>query len=381
MPFWTWVRDVIADRGEYDAIPIHLERSGESYTFRLGVRAGFGGQETARVPVRRRANPAPHPILKEVHECEVAGQTLQAANVYALKQKVARLLEGIAPGRTLPLCYFRVPAMDYELPVYEEGGTLTSPVIGGPSLKAHDMAEIRRLVCRYLESAGYVHDMEEVAVGVVRPRDLKRVTPAAVLRSGTDPELWIPTVEGVSAEGAVVGVVGRPAELGRRGRRRRGGGPELEDHAPAAPEVVGLLRYLRTELGRAAAKGAEGLYACEVRPDIWAAAQERTEDAGTRLVAHLQDDEATRLELEVRRTGAGDVAVAVEDRHINVFLAHDEEGLAAQVGRHLTRDDFLRFAEEVEIHGVEAPRAERLGVESIRSDGAEAPEEVQAAWK
>jgi hypothetical protein len=72
--------------------------------------------------------------------------------------------------------------------------------------------------------------------------------------------------------------------------------------------------------------------------------------------------------------------VALEDRNINVFLAHDEEGLAWQVGRHLVRDEFLRFEEEVEIQSVEAPRAERLGVESIRSDGASAPEEVPAAW-
>jgi hypothetical protein len=377
---WSWIRDVIADRGEYDAIPIHLEKTGESYSFRLGVRAGFGGQETARIPVSRRPNPAPHPILKEVHECEVAGQDLQAANVYALKEKVSRQLETIAPGRTLPLCYFRVPAMDYELPVYEDEGELNSPVIGGPNLRAHDMAGIRRLVCRYLESAGYVHDMEEVAVGVVRPRDLKRVEPAAVLRSGTDPDLWIPAVEGVSEDGPVVGVVGRPAELRGRPRRRRLAGPELEDHAPAGPDVIGLLRYLRTELGRAEAKGAEGLYACEVRPDIWVAAEAHTGGAGSRLVAHLQDPETTRLELAVRRTGAGDLAVALEDRNINVFLAHDEEGLAWQVGRHLVRDEFLRFEEEVEIQAVEAPRAERLGVESIRSDGASAPEEVPAAW-
>src|SRR5919197_1548705 len=121
----------------------------EGYAFRLGVRAGFGGQETARIPVRRRPNPAPHPILKEIHECEVAGQPLEAANLYALRAKVARLLEGIAPGRSLPLCYFRVAAMDYELPVYEDDGELTSPVICGPNLRANDMAGIRRLVCRY----------------------------------------------------------------------------------------------------------------------------------------------------------------------------------------------------------------------------------------
>lgn len=189
MALWRWVRRVIADRGEHEPVPIHLERGPDGYQFRLGVRAGFGGQETARIPVFRRPNPSPHPILKEIHVCEVAGQTLQAANVYALKDKAARLLEAIAPGRTLPLCYFRVPAMDYELPVYENGGVLTCPVIGGPKLKARDLAGIRRLVCRYLEAAGYVRDAEEVVVGVVRPRDLRRVVPAAVFRSRTDPDL------------------------------------------------------------------------------------------------------------------------------------------------------------------------------------------------
>jgi hypothetical protein len=375
---WSWIRGVIADRGEQEPVPIFLERGeGDQYVYRLGVRAGFGGQETARLPVGRRANPAPHPILKEIHVCEVAGKTLEAANVYSLKAKVSRQLEMIAPARTLPLCYFRVPAMDYELPVYEQGRELTSPVLGGPKLKASDLAGIRQVVCRHLVSAGYVHGAEEVTVGVVRPRDLKLVEPAAVFRSHTDSDLWLPAVEGVSPEGPVVGVVGRPTQLRRRERPRKGGGPTVEDTAPAAPEVIGLLRFLRTEFARAGAKGADGIYATELRPEIWADAEARTEDAGTRLVSYLTDPETTRLELAVRRTGAGDVAVALEDRGINVFLAPDEDGLARQVGRHLAGDEFLRFAEEVEIHAVEAPRAERLGTEAIRTSP---QEEVQAAW-
>ena len=377
MGLWTWIKGVVAETGEHEPVPIHLERTAEAdgYAFRLGVRAGFGGQQVARIPVGRRPNPAPHPILKEIHYCEVAGRTLEAANVYALKQKVARLLEGIAPARALPLCYFRVQAMDYELPVYETaGGQLATPVIGGPKLKAADLAGIRRLVCRYLESAGYVSEAEEVMVGVVRPRDLKRVPPAAVFRSHTDSELWLPSVEGTSPDGPVVGIVGHATELHRSERRRRGAGPSVEDTAPAAPDVVSLLRYVRTELARAGHPAAEGAYAAEVRPEIWAVAEARTEDPGTRLVAYLSDAEVTRLELAVRRTGAGDVAVAVEDRGINLFLASDEDGLATQVGRHLAGTEFLRFAEEVEIHTAEAPRAERLGVESIGT------QEVQATW-
>src|SRR5207244_8555549 len=92
---WRWIRWVATDTGEHARqVPIELERTRDGdYGFRLGVRAGFGGQDTARIPVARRTNPEPHPILKEIHYCEVAGQTLEAANVYALKAKVAALLE------------------------------------------------------------------------------------------------------------------------------------------------------------------------------------------------------------------------------------------------------------------------------------------------
>ena len=390
MGAWGWARGVIADRGEHEPVPIYLERAeADGYAFRLGVRAGFGGQETARIPVQRRTNPDPHPILKEIHYCEVAGRTLEAANLYALKEKVATLLEAIAPARTLPLCYFRVPAMDYELPVYEQGGELTSPVLGGPKLRARDLAGIRRNVCRYLVSAGYVREMDEVVVGVVRPRDLSRVAPAAVFRSLQDPELWLPSVEGTSPDGPVVGVVGQAPRLRSSERRRAGAGPGVEDSAPAAPNVVSLLRFLKSELARARVpEAAQSLYAAEVREEIWAAAEGRTEDSGRSLIAYLTDADSTRLELVVRATGAGDVATALEDRGINVFLAPDENALAALVGRYLSAQEFLRFAEEIEIHAAAAPRAERLAVEAIRTDSAgEAPrpvpdesEEVQAAW-
>src|SRR5439155_11362367 len=146
--------DVIADRGEYAPVPIYLERTGErDYEFRLGLRAGFGGQE-ARIPVHSRPNAASHPVLKEIYHSEVAGQTLEAANLYALRAKVAALLESLAPARALPLCFFRAPTMDYEVPVYEEDGEIVSPVIGGPNLKAPDLAGIRQSVCRFLVTAG-----------------------------------------------------------------------------------------------------------------------------------------------------------------------------------------------------------------------------------
>jgi hypothetical protein len=231
-------------------------------------------------------------------------------------------------------------------------------------------------VCRYLESAGYVSGPEEVTVGVVRPRDLSRVAPAAVFRSSSDPDLWIPSVDGNSSEGPVIGVLGHAPQLRRAQRRaRRAPGPAVEEAAPAAPDVIALIRYLQAELGRAGSLAAWGLYASEVRPEVWADAEERTEDAGSRLVAHLTDDDSTRLQLSVRRTGAGDLVAALENRGINVFLAPDEEALATQLGHHLARAEFLRHTAEVEIHHAEPPRAESLGMDSIRT-----PEEVHTAW-
>src|SRR5204862_251660 len=84
-----------------------------------GLRAGFGGQHAARIPISQAPNPSPHPILKEIHSCEVAGRELTAANPHALMAKARAQLEAIAPGGALPLVWFRAPATDYELPVYE----------------------------------------------------------------------------------------------------------------------------------------------------------------------------------------------------------------------------------------------------------------------
>ena len=151
---WSWARRIATETLVEPQVPIAVEREGQGYAFRLGVRAGFGGQDTARIPIERRTNPAPHPLLKEIHSCEVAGRTLEAANVQALAAKVAGVLSQLAPGGALPVCYFRAPAMDYELPVYEEGGQFVSPVIGGPNLKGEDLAAIRRHICRYLINAG-----------------------------------------------------------------------------------------------------------------------------------------------------------------------------------------------------------------------------------
>jgi hypothetical protein len=317
-------------------------------------------------------------MLKEIHHCEVGGRTLEAANVHALREKVGRLLESIAPGRTLPLCYFRVPAMDYELPVYEEGGEFSSPVVGGPRLRASDLAGMRRRVCRYLVNAGYVAEPHEVTVSVLRPRDLRQVPPAAVFRSQTDPDFWMPSVEGISADGPVVGILGEATRLRGPERRRATPGPAgTIAKAPAAPDVIELLRFLRTELARSrSAVAAAGIYATEVRPEIWAAARRSVSDTGRRLVAYLAEDGAP-LELAISRTGFGELAVALEDRGISIFLGPTEDALAEAVGAYLSEEGFLRFASEIELHDVPQPREERLGVDSIWTFGEE-PGEVPA---
>jgi hypothetical protein len=365
---WQWARHVVADRGEQTPVPIFLERVGHEggYRFRLGVRAGFGGQEAARIDVHRRTNPDPHPVLKEVFSCDVAGRTLEAANVFALQAKVAALLDVIAPARTLPLCYFRAATMDYELPVYEHDGRLSSPIIGGPKLRAMDLAGIRETICRYFVSAGYARDAEDVQVLVLRPRDLGLVPPAAVFCSTADPDVWIPCVDGVSPEGPVVGVLEHAARLRRPGRARLVAGPAAGEATPAAPEIVSLLRHLRLELAR----GRRGLdpstlYATDVRRDEWALAEARLSGVSGRLVAFLADDQGTRLELAIRRTGAGESATAIEDRGISVFTADSDEELATAVGRYLAGQGFLRFAEEIELHPADTPRAERLDADTI----------------
>lgn len=376
MRLWAWIREVIAETGEHEPVPIHLERRADAgYALRLGYRAGIGGQDIARIPVRVRRNAHPHPVLKEIYSCEVAGRTLEAANVYALREKVGRLLETIAPARTLPLCYFRVPAMDYALPVYERGDEITGAEVGGPTLKGADLAEIRRAVCRYLINAGYARTPDDVEVGVLRPSDLSLVPPAAIVRSLADPELWIPTIEGVGAEGPVVGVLARSGELRPPERRRAGrGGSSSVASAPAAEDVIGVLRYLQTELARSrrgidAAGSAGSLYAAEVRPSAWADAEARTTDAGTRLTAYLSDEVATQLELPVRRTGAGDVVTALEDRGITAFLAPDEAALVPHVGNYLVDQGFLDSAARIEVRAVEPPRAERLDADTIWTHG------------
>ena len=99
MSLWSWVKRTATETGANpEAIPVGLERNPDAvvelgaenppdvhlYLFRVGMRSGFGRRE-ATLPVYRRVNPSPHPILKEIYFCEVAGKTLEAANVFSLR--------------------------------------------------------------------------------------------------------------------------------------------------------------------------------------------------------------------------------------------------------------------------------------------------------
>jgi hypothetical protein len=376
MSLWEWIRRVVTDQtGGVEPIRVDLERNPGAivelgaenppgvplYLLRVGLSGGFG-QARAGLPVFRRTNPARHPILKEIYHCEVAGKTLEAANIFALREKVQRQLEVIAPARKLPLCYFRAPRFDYSLPVYEEGSRMVCPVLAGPKIKAEGLAEIRQPVVRHLQTAGYLSPGEEPEVLVLRPSDLRLVPPAAVIRSLDEPAFWLPTVEGASEEGPVIGLLSHPAELRRSERRRRG--PVAEDVPASAPEVTALLRYIGAEMARRVRiVDPWALYACEVRPEIWARTEELTDATAITLTAHIEGGE--RLEMPARRTAAGELVAGLRDRGISVFLAGDQDALARTTGRYLVAQGFLRHAEDVRPEIVSAPAPEALDPDSI----------------
>ena len=333
------------------------------YVLRVGVRGGFGGTR-AGLPVYRRDNPAPHPVLKEIYQCEVAGKVLESANIYALREKVQRQLDVIAPARSLPLCYFRAPRYDYSLGVHQEGAHLACPVLAGPRIRAANLAEIREPVLDHLRAAGYLVADEAPEVLVLRPSDLRLVPPAAVIRSLEERNLWLPTVEGTSAEGPVVGLLSHPTELLTEVRRRRGA--PARDAPPSAVDVTALLRWVGGEMmirGRLASPWS--LYAGEVRPEIWARTEELTDPTSRTLLAHL--DGGTTLEVPVRHTAAGEAVGAIRDVGVAVFLAGDHDALAAVIGQYLVRAGFLRDPADLRPEVVREAPAERLDPDSIRT--------------
>jgi hypothetical protein len=373
MRVWSWTKRVITDTtGGVEAVPVGLERNPAAvvelgahnppdlplYVLRVGMRSGFGRQE-AGIPVFRRRNPAKHPILKEIYSCEVAGQRLEAANIFSLRAKVQAALEVIAPARALPLCYFIAPRFDYSLPIYEEGSHLTCPILAGPRIKADDLAAIRGPVERYLRAGGYLGEDEEPEVDVVRPSDLRLVPPAAVIRCLDDEAIWLPTVEGTSLEGPVIGLLAHPSELEPRARR----GAD-DDVPPSAPEVTALLRLIGNEMvRRGRLRNPWTLYARAVRPEIWARTEELTDSTSQLLACYLDDGES--LELPIRHTAAGEAVAALEQGGINVFLAGDEQALAAVVASHLVASGHLAHAEDLRVEERRLAPSERLDPDQI----------------
>jgi hypothetical protein len=389
---WSWFRETVTETtGGLAPVPIGLERNPEAvvelgaynppevplYVLRVGLASGFGGTE-AGLPVYRRENEAAHPVLKEIYHCEVAGQTLEAANVYALREKVRRTLEVIAPAHTLPLCYFRAARLDYSLPVYQEGGKLVCPVLAGPKIKAPDLASMREPVIRHLRASGYLMPDEEAEIQVVRPSDLRLVPPAAVLRSLDQPETWLPTVEGSSPQGPVIGLLTHSAELRRSERRRAGVAPV--DVPPSAPDVTALMRSIGQEMARRGGPANPWtLYATHVRPEIWARTEELTDPTPRRLECYLEGDDG-QLELPIRHTTAGEVLTAIQERSITVFVAGDDQALGAVVGRYLQEAGFLRHIEELRVETERARPAERLDPDQIWT-GETSPAEAPASQK
>ena len=377
MKLWEWTKRTVTDQtGGIRPVPVDIERNPDAivelgaenppdvplYVLRIGVRSGFG-RVRAGLPVYRRANPSAHPVLKEIYHCEVAGKVLEAANIYALRAKAQRELEVIAPASSLPLCYFRAARFDYSLPIYEEGSRLVCPVLTGPAIRAESLAELRAPVVRHLQTAGYLMADEEPEVLVLRPSDLRLVVPAAVIRCLDDSGLWIPTVEGSSVEGPVIGLLAHPVELAAGGRHRRGGDGEAP---PSAPDVTALLRFIGGELlRRGSLISPWTLFANEVRPEIWARTEELTDPTNRVLRAHLEG--GTALEVPIRHTAAGESVGALRDQGIAVFLAGDQDALANVIGRYLVLCGFLRDPADLRPELLTSPPPERLDPDSIRT--------------
>jgi hypothetical protein len=313
MGILRWARDVVVaqELGEPPALRMSADGAGFEVDLRDGGRI--------RLPVSRRPNPSPHPILKEIHACEVAGRTLEAESTEALAERVVAALETIAPGGRLPLLWFRAPATGYEVAAYRDGDDVACPVLGaGRRLKAPTVAALRREVTRNLVSGGQLHEDDELEVRMLRAADARRIAPRAVLSSERQ---WLPCVGDDGGLRTLDPVGGAPVEAG---------------------DLLTLLREARRRSGDAR------LHAVDVDPDAWHEAAGATRPSGMRLTAEPQSGSGPRLELEVRRLPAGDLAAAVDDDGIQVFLAADERALAELVGNRLARSGFVAFPGEVE---------------------------------
>src|SRR4029453_1180399 len=106
---------------------------------------------------------------------------------------------------------------------------------------------------------------------------------------------------------------------------------------------------------------------------MWARAEQLTDDVGRSLVCWLEGDEPERLELELRRTAAGELVTALQDEGIAVFSGTDQGALAARVGQYLSGSGFLRFEDAVEVKEPAGEPTERRPGEAWSSHGIEFP--------
>jgi hypothetical protein len=110
------------------------------------------------------------------------------------------------------------------------------------------------------------------------------------------------------------------------------------------------------------------LYAADVRPEIWARTEELTDATERQLRCFLEG--AGDLRVPIRHTAAGEVAAALQEERITVFLAGDDDALAAAVGRYLSAAGFLRHADDVRVEATAPPPSESLDPDAIWTGGA-----------
>jgi hypothetical protein len=67
----------------------------------------------------------------------------------------------------------------------------------------------------------------------------------------------------------------------------------------------------------------------------------------------------------IRHTAAGEVAAALQEARITVFLAGDDDALAVATGRYLGAAGFLRHADDVRVEATAAPPSESLDPDAI----------------
>jgi hypothetical protein len=181
--------------------------------------------------------------------------------------------------------------------------------------------------------------------------------------------MWLPTVEGSSPDGPVIGLLTHPAEL--NGSRRSGEAPEPP---PAGTDVAALLRRIGQEMVRAGRLlNPWMLYATETRPEIWSRTEELTDPTSRYLACFLEGGEELRA--PIRHTAAGEVVAALKERAISVFMAGDDDALCRTVGRYLTETGFIRHAEDLRVHSVREEPPERLDPDQIWTHGSESEDQ------